>query len=56
MEKAVAADKSIQAAKTKAISGLSAVAEELALAIVAQLTDAKVTKSAIADAVAKALK
>ena len=54
--KAAAADKAVQAAKEKAISGLSGVAEELALTIVAQFTDVKVTKSTIAAAVAKALK
>ena len=55
-EKAVASDKSVQAAKAKALSGLSSVAEDIAATIVAELTGAKVTKSAIADAVAKAAK
>ena len=55
-EKAVASGKSVQAATAKALSGLAAVAEDIASTIVAELTGAKVTKSAVADAVAKAAK
>ena len=55
-EKVAAADASVQAAKAKALSGLASVAEDIASTIVAELTGAKVTKSAIADAVAKAAK
>ena len=55
-EKAAASDRAVQAAKAKALSGLSSVAADIASSIVAELTGAKVTKSAIADAVAKAAK
>lgn len=52
--KAAAADKSIQAAKSKALGSIASVAEELAAAIVNQLSGAKVTKADVSDAVAKA--
>ena len=51
--KATAADKAIQAAKAKAIGAIAAVTEEIAAAIVAQLSGAKVSKADVADAVAK---
>jgi F-type H+-transporting ATPase subunit b len=51
--KAAAADKSIQAAKAKAMGSVAEVAEEIAAAIVTQLSGAKVTKADLADAVAK---
>ena len=43
-------------AKTKALAGLSAVAAEIAASIVTELSGAKFTKAAMADAVAKAAK
>ena len=54
--KAVAADKAVQTAKTKALAGLSGIAADIATNIVTELSGAKVTKAAMADAVAKATK
>lgn len=51
--KAADADKSIQAAKSKAMGSIAEVAEEIAAAIVTQLSGAKVTKADVADAVSK---
>ena len=50
------AEKSVAAAKAKALTGIEAVAAEIAVSIVAELTGAKVTKAAAAEAVAKAAK
>ena len=50
------AEKSVAAAKAKALTGIEAVAAEIAVSIVADLTGAKVTKAAAAEAVAKAAK
>jgi F-type H+-transporting ATPase subunit b len=54
--KMAAADKSVQAAKAKALEGITGVAEDIATSIVAELLGAKVSKAAIADAVAKSSK
>lgn len=50
------AEKKIAAAKGKAMADVSEVAAEIAGSIVAELTGAKVTKAALAAAVAKAAK
>jgi F-type H+-transporting ATPase subunit b len=50
------ASASIVAAKHKAMASISAVAADIAADIVAELSGAKVTKTALADAVAKAAK
>jgi F-type H+-transporting ATPase subunit b len=54
--KAAAADKAIQAAKTKAMGGIADVAVEIANNIVSELSGAKATKADLAAAVAKAAK
>jgi F-type H+-transporting ATPase subunit b len=54
--KASAADKAIQAAKAKAMGSITEVAEDIASAIVTQLSGTKVTKADAADAVAKVLR
>jgi F-type H+-transporting ATPase subunit b len=51
--KAAEAEKAIQAAKMDAMGRLPDIAEDIAAAIVAQLSGAKVTKSDVADAVSK---
>jgi F-type H+-transporting ATPase subunit b len=55
-EKAAAADKTIVAAKTKALAGLSAIATDISVDIFTQLTGGKITKTAAAAAVAKLAK
>lgn len=52
--KAAAADKSIQAARAKAMGNIAGVAEEIAASIVSELSGGKVTKADAAAAVAKA--
>jgi F-type H+-transporting ATPase subunit b len=54
--KASAADKSIQAAKAKALGNIAEIASDLASNIVAELTGAKVSKVEATAAVAKAAK
>jgi F-type H+-transporting ATPase subunit b len=52
--KSVAAGKSIQAAKTKALAGLKDVAADVVASIVDELSGTKITKAAVTAAVAKA--
>jgi F-type H+-transporting ATPase subunit b len=54
--KATAADAKISAAKSKALAGLSAIATDISIDIYTQLTGGKITKTAAAEAVAKAAK
>ena len=54
--KMVDSEKQIAAAKSKALSGIEAVAADIASSIVDKLTGTKVTKVALAAAVAKAAK
>jgi F-type H+-transporting ATPase subunit b len=54
--KASAADKAIQAAKSKALGNIAEIASDLATNIVAELSGAKVTKAEASAAVAKATK
>jgi F-type H+-transporting ATPase subunit b len=51
--KAAEAEKAIQLSKQDALGRLPAIAEDIASAIVAQLSGAKVTKADVADAVSK---
>lgn len=50
------AEKTVQAARTRALADVEEVAAEIAAAIVSELTGARVTKAAAADAVSKAAK
>ena len=50
------ADKAVQAAKARALTGITGVAEEIAASIVAELSGVNVPKTVIADAVSKAAK
>ena len=54
--KSAAAGEAVQAAKAKALEGITGVAEEIAASVVAALSGATVPKTVIADAVAKAAK